>query len=405
MTPDELLDATLAKARKVPIGGGIDPAEVAREAIARARVEGRVRRAGRGRFVAGAAAAVAALGVCWGAWAATREPATGASIAKTAQEAQAERAAPVEATQNRMVEPRRLRLSTGDVLIGAPSVEFDVLSETRERVVRLSSGEMVFDVAHRPDGRFVVHANDVSVTVLGTVFAVRREQGAVGVRVFEGTVLVRDDQGAELRRLEAGDEWTSGSLNEAAGWRSRSEREWRRIVDDGHRDERRAPARRARSNTRERPHPPAVESSSPRVEDGPAPALARARAMLARGDFEAALLSSQPHEDDGAWLLLRADALRGLGRAGEAARTYERAARFLDRNRRFGAAFAAAQLRARISPEDALRLLEEFGVTSRTSPLEERARALQIQLLYRVGRTDEGDAEALAYEERFGSPR
>lgn len=400
MTPEELLDATVAKARKVPIGGRVDAAEVARQAIAQARLEGRVRRARRGRFAAGAAAAVAVLGVCWGLWAATRQPVVAVSSAKVTIEVGARGQEPRDAVQDPRMEPRRLRLATGDVLIGAPTVDFDILSETRDRVVRLSAGEMVFDVAHQPDGRFVVHADDVSVTVLGTVFAVRREPGAVGVRVFEGAVLVQGDE--EVLRLSAGDEWASGPLSEVEDWRIRSEREWRRIVEDGHREERRARTERARSNPTARP--PSSESPDPPEPSGDAPELARARAMLARGDFEAALLSSDAHDDDGGWLLLRADALRGLGRADEAARAYETAARSLDRNRRVGAAFAAAQLRARNAPDEALRLLEHFDVTSRTSPLEERARALQIQLLYRVGRTDEGDAEALAYEERFGNP-
>ncbi len=423
MTPEELLDATLEKARKVPIGGKVDAAELARRAIESARIEARVRRARRGRFLAGAAAAVAVLTLGWGAWTATRgwndedRAATSTDARDGARESESAPSRGVPAGDGRRgssAESRRLRLASGDVLVGSPGGAFEVVAEERDRVVRLDEGDVLFDVVHRPRGSFVVRADDFSVTVLGTVFSVRREGDAIGVRVFEGSVLVRGADGDEVQRLGAGDLWVSRALAGMDEWRNRSEREWRVIAGEGGRAERRAPpaganARRAASTQSEG----RAEAAGPEAREALAgedrspadPELTSARARLAEGDFEAVLRACDAHPTEGAWLLLRADALRGLGRNEAAARAYEAAARSLADHRRVQAAFAAAQLRGEASPESALRLLARFGVTRVSSPLEERARALRIRLLRSVGRDDEADAEELAYEERFGDGR
>lgn len=419
MSPEELLGATLEKARQVPIGGRVDTSEVAQKAIESARLEARVRRARRGRFLMGAAAAVVVLALGLGAWNAIDGSMSEAR--ETVALGPPDEAPPVQertagpdlvgAGGGSSAEPSRLRLDSGDWLVSSPGVDFDVLSEARDRVVRLNEGEMLFDVAHQPSGSFVVRASDVSVRVLGTVFSVRREGEAIGVRVFDGAVRVRGADGAELQRLVAGDLWVSGTLEGMEEWAARSEREWRRIAREG-RVGRAAPARAAggldtRTDVRRGSAAGAGEELHPneRAPSPPSPTLARARALIARGDFEAALHMSEGHTAEGVWLLLRADALRGLGRTQQAARAYEAAAGLLEGSRRVGAAFAAAQLHAETAPEVATRLLERFGVTRESSPLEERGRALRIELLYRLGRTEEGDTEALAYEERFGRRR
>lgn len=414
MTPEELLDATLAKARKVPIGGEVDPGEVARKAIESARIEARVRRARRGRFLAGAAAAAAVLTIAWGTWSALRgwtegdraagataeRQVVGESEGEPSSEATATR---VEAPRRSKVELRRLRLASGDILVGSPDVAFVVLSEERDRVIHLDGGDMLFDVVHEPRGSFVVRTGGFSIVVLGTVFSVRREGGAIGVRVFEGSVLVRDPEGDELQRLGAGELWVSGPLDGMEEWASRAEREWRDVALEGRRAERRAPARPGASEGRANPAGAGDDPSH--GDEGPAddPPLTRARERLAGGDFEAVLRMSDERSAEGAWLLLRADALRGLGRDEAAARAYEAAARVLRDDRRTQAAFAAAQLRAETSPESALALLARFDVTRSSSALEERARALRIRLLRGLGRDDEADAEELAHDERFGA--
>lgn len=58
------------------------------------------------------------------------------------------------------------------------------------RDVWLDRGEVFFEVAHRDDQPFVVHAGDRQITVLGTKFSVRRDGGRVVVTVLEGRVRV-----------------------------------------------------------------------------------------------------------------------------------------------------------------------------------------------------------------------
>lgn len=78
---------------------------------------------------------------------------------------------------------------------------------TRRREVWLDAGEAFFEVAHRPDEPFVVHAGQQRITVLGTKFAVRRDEDRVTVNVLEGRVRVDDGEGAMARAaiISAGD--------------------------------------------------------------------------------------------------------------------------------------------------------------------------------------------------------
>ena len=61
---------------------------------------------------------------------------------------------------------------------------------TARREVWLDRGEVFFEVAHREDQPFIVHAGDRQITVLGTKFSVRRDDGKVVVTVLEGRVRV-----------------------------------------------------------------------------------------------------------------------------------------------------------------------------------------------------------------------
>lgn len=60
------------------------------------------------------------------------------------------------------------------------------------REVWLDRGEAYFDIAHRPEQPFVVHAGPRTVTVLGTRFTVRRDGDKVTVAVLSGRVRVED---------------------------------------------------------------------------------------------------------------------------------------------------------------------------------------------------------------------
>ena len=60
------------------------------------------------------------------------------------------------------------------------------------REVWLDKGEAYFDIVHRPDDPFVVHAGPRTVTVLGTRFTVRRDGDKVTVAVLSGRVRIED---------------------------------------------------------------------------------------------------------------------------------------------------------------------------------------------------------------------
>ena len=68
------------------------------------------------------------------------------------------------------------------------------------REVWLEKGEAYFDIVHRPDAPFVVHAGPRTVTVLGTRFIVRRDDEKVTVAVLSGRVRVEDASKATSAR-------------------------------------------------------------------------------------------------------------------------------------------------------------------------------------------------------------
>lgn len=65
------------------------------------------------------------------------------------------------------------------------------------REVWLDEGEAYFDIVHRPDRRFIVHAGPKRVVVLGTRFSVKREADQVTVAVLSGRVRVEDSASGE----------------------------------------------------------------------------------------------------------------------------------------------------------------------------------------------------------------
>ena len=105
----------------------------------------------------------------------------------------------------------------------------------------------------------------------------------------------------------------------------------------------------------------------------------------------------------GEWRLLEADALRGLGRAGEAAAGYDRAAGELPPARAAQAGYLAATLRFRNlgDPSGALASLDRSRADSASAPLAERATVLRVRALLRLGRQEEARRIAARYLERF----
>ncbi len=76
------------------------------------------------------------------------------------------------------------------------------------REVWLDKGEAYFDIFHRPDHPFVVHAGPRTVTVLGTRFTVRRDGDKVTVAVLSGRVRIEDstsDAGTRSAVIGQGD--------------------------------------------------------------------------------------------------------------------------------------------------------------------------------------------------------
>ncbi|HWK41993.1 MAG TPA: FecR family protein [Croceibacterium sp.] len=77
-----------------------------------------------------------------------------------------------------------------------------------QREVWLDRGEAFFDVAHREDQPFVVHAGDREISVLGTQFSVRRDKDKTTVAVLEGRVRLvemKDNRPVRTSLITAGD--------------------------------------------------------------------------------------------------------------------------------------------------------------------------------------------------------
>jgi transmembrane sensor len=98
-----------------------------------------------------------------------------------------------------------LRLADGSVATALDEGSaLSVREDAPQRVaIDLVRGRGRFDVAPRPERPFSVHAGDVTITVLGTVFTVERVADRIGVSVARGRVLV--DWGVGSRRLDAGE--------------------------------------------------------------------------------------------------------------------------------------------------------------------------------------------------------
>mgnify|MGYP001284022444 CR=1 FL=1 len=85
-----------------------------------------------------------------------------------------------------------VKLDDGSTIELNTSTSLRAASGTDAREVWLDEGEAFFDIVHRPDRRFIVHAGPRRIIVLGTRFSVRRNDDTVTVAVVSGRVRVED---------------------------------------------------------------------------------------------------------------------------------------------------------------------------------------------------------------------
>lgn len=366
---------------------------------------------------------------------------------------------PVEPALSQIVLP------TGDRLAASAGARFDVdeLAPASRRL-RVRHGTIVFDVAPvAPAQRFEVAGDDFVAVAKGTVFSVALDAGGSRVHVFEGVVEVT--WRTQTSRLAAGETWTNhpGVAITAAGDEPAAviaeataavKRRASRGVDpapavvastvdpkpavesptvatssaatvppapappapsvvadeparapsivageSAHApstgDPRRAPPARAPSAADPRRAPPTLDAL-----------LAEARAAIAAGTLDAALALVDAAEArgplPGPWLIVRGDALRGLGRPTEAARAFAAAAAALTGVERAEAGYTAAYIRFHDlhDPEAALAVLPA-ELDAPDSPLAERGLALRTQLDEALGHRDDARARAEQYLARF----
>ncbi len=85
---------------------------------------------------------------------------------------------------------RMVRLADGSHIQLNTSTRIRAADAPDGREVWLDKGEAFFDVVHRTDRQFVVHAGPHTITVLGTRFTVRRDGDRITVAVLSGRVRI-----------------------------------------------------------------------------------------------------------------------------------------------------------------------------------------------------------------------
>ncbi len=302
----------------------------------------------------------------------------------------------------------RVTLPTGDRLVGTQGARFDIdeLAPASRRF-RVHEGTMLFDVAHVvPAQKFEVATSHVVAIARGTVFSITADAHASHVHVYEGVVEVT--QATASLRIEAGESWSSTATpakdpsrvieaaNEAVRARKHVAVAAPKVTVNPITEPEPTPERSRKS-------PPPPRTPEPERLDA---ILARVRAHLAAARFDEALadvrVARSRGASDGAWHLVEGDALRGLGRAGDAAAAFEAAAKSLSGSARAEAAYSAAYLRfhdLRDGPR-ALTTLDSASVDAEGSSLEERGLALRVQILVAL-HDDAATIAAKRYLERF----
>lgn len=102
-------------------------------------------------------------------------------------------------------ELRRIALADGSALTLDAASTLRVELEPHEREVHLKEGRALFRVSHDRARPFHVNVGHITITDIGTVFSVSKENDAITVLVSEGEVEVRD--GNAVTRVTAGHMW------------------------------------------------------------------------------------------------------------------------------------------------------------------------------------------------------
>jgi hypothetical protein len=306
----------------------------------------------------------------------------------------------------------RLALPTGDQLTATSGAQFEIAElAPASRRLRMQSGSILFSVAHVVPGQhFDVTTPHAVVRAKGTVFSVTIDHDATSVFVVQGVVEI--DHGNETHVLPAGQSWHGAAPSTAVTSLAQAPR-----VAPTEPAPAPAPAPAPTIEppsepgaTGDRPEPaeprpqaePSVEPARP-----PAPSIARARAHIIAGRFEAALAEARRAETTGtltgAWHVVIGDAHRGLGHASDAADAFAKAVTDLSGDARAEAAYSAAYLRFRElrDTDGALAALTAGDVEAEGSVLEERGLALRAQILESIGRRADARPIAERYLARF----
>jgi transmembrane sensor len=98
---------------------------------------------------------------------------------------------------------RVLSLSDGSTVVLGAKSRVVVKFTDRERLVRLTAGEALFEVRHNPARPFVVDAGDTVIRDVGTRFDVNRAGASVRVAVLEGEVEVRERSAPTAHLIKA----------------------------------------------------------------------------------------------------------------------------------------------------------------------------------------------------------
>jgi len=123
----------------------------------------------------------------------------------------------------------RLADNTAVTLNHGSELRYSSTADARVREVTLK-GEAYFDVAHDPERPFIIHANGITVKVLGTAFNIKAyaDQAEITVTVVRGRVdvskpgkfqtLLQRDQALAVDVASGHVIWQSVNAAEAIGW-------------------------------------------------------------------------------------------------------------------------------------------------------------------------------------------
>ena len=99
-------------------------------------------------------------------------------------------------------EQRLVQLADGSSVRLDTDSRIRIRYDSGQRLIDLENGQALFTVAHDASRPFVVAAGDAQVTAIGTVFDVRRHNGAADVTLVSGVVAVAG--GGRTERMSAG---------------------------------------------------------------------------------------------------------------------------------------------------------------------------------------------------------